>query len=195
MTRIECSGCGSALQLPEGLKDGAAFTCPRCGLIARNVESVRRFRWSELEPFVRRRGVSRANFWGGLLGSLAWIPALVVVLLATDKFDIGLLLAVAGPYLVLLAVLLQRRGRTPAALWAAHQWVGFGLYVLYLFTIFSMFPNRAGVILDISGMNRSVIARWMLAVLGASAVAGGLLVAWLYRVRARSLPRAVLAGS
>ena len=194
MTPIECSGCGTALQLPEGLANGAAFTCPACGLMARNVESVRRFRWSELDPFVRKHGVSRANFWGGLIGSVAWIPALVVVLLATDKFSIGLLLAVAGPYLVLLALLFHRRGRTPAALWSGHYWVGFGLYFLYLFTIFSMFPNWAGVILDISGMNRAVIMRWMLAVLGASAVVGGLAMAWLYRMRARSLPRAVVAS-
>jgi len=193
MTRVECSGCGSPLQLPDGLAEGAAFTCSRCGNIARNVESIRRFRWAELDPYMQKHGVSRANLWGGLIGSLVWIPALVVVLVATDQFDIGLLAAVAAPYLILLAVLKQRRPRTPAMLWAAHQWVGFGLYFLYLFTIFSMFPRWAGVILDISGMNRSVITRWMLAVLGVSAIVGGLAVAWLYRARARNLPRATVA--
>jgi len=193
MTRIECSGCGSALQLPDGLKEGAAFACAQCGQVARNVESVRRFRWAELDPYVQKHGVSRANLWGGLIGSLVWIPALVVVLVATDQFDVGLLAALAAPYLVLLAVLKQRRPRTPATLWAAHQWVGFGIYFLYLFTLFSMFPRWAGVVLDISGMNRSVITRWMLAVLGTSAIGGGFAVSWLYRARVRSLPRAPLA--
>jgi thiol:disulfide interchange protein len=61
---------------------------------------------------------------------------------------------------------------------------------VYLFTLFSFFPKWAGLILDISGMNRSVIARWMLAVLGASSIVGGLAVAWLYRSRAGRLPRA-----
>ena len=191
MTRVECSGCGSSLQLPEGLKEGAAFACSKCGQIARNVESVRRFRWAELDPYVQKHGVSRANLWGGLIGSVVWIPALVIVLVATDQFDVGLLAAMAAPYLVLLAVLKQRRPRTPTTLWAAHQWVGFGLYFLYLFTLFSLFPKWAGVVLDISGMNRAVITRWMLAVLGASAIAGGISVAWLYRARAKSVPRAI----
>lgn len=190
MIRVECSCCGAPLRLPEGLAEGAPFACARCGQIARNVESVRRFRWAELEPFERKHGISRANYWGALIGSLAWIPALMIVLWATDQFDVGLLVTVAAPYLFLLAVLMQRRGKLPAGLWASQQWIGFGLYFLYLFALFSAFPKWAGVILDISGTNRAVITRWMLLVLGASSVAGGVAVAWLYRARARSVPRA-----
>ena len=193
MNRVECSCCGVPLQLPEALSEGAAFTCARCDNIARNVESIRRFRWAELEPFVQKHGISRANYWGALIGSLAWIPALVIVLWATGQFDVGLLVAVAAPYLFLLAVLTQRRAKTPAGLWASQQWLGFGLYFVYLFALFSIFPRWAGVILDISGSNRAVITRWMLAVLGASSIAGGIAVAWLYRARARGLPRAEVA--
>jgi hypothetical protein len=188
---VECGTCGAGLRLPDGLAEGAAFACGQCGQVARNVESTRRLRWSEVDPYVRRHGVSRFNLWSGLLGSVAWIPILAFVLLATGYFDIGLLLVVAAPYLAVLAVLKQRRARTPPALWLAHLWIGLGAYLVYLFTVVSVFPKWVGLILDVSGTNRSIISRWMLATMGAGAIVVGACLDRYYRSRARRVPRAV----
>jgi thiol:disulfide interchange protein DsbD len=190
MPRIECAGCGFVLAVPDELREGAGFTCAHCGLIARNVESARRFHWAELDPYVRRHGVSRGNLWGGTIGSLAWLPVLGVVLALQGRFDLGLFVALAAPYLFLLAVLKQRRPRTPALLWATHLWIGLGLYLLYLWLLISFFPGWAGVLLDSSGAGGGGVMPSMLVAMGATCVLVGTGISWSYRVRARRLPRA-----
>ena len=190
MPRIECAGCGYALAVPDDLREGGAFACAHCGLIARNVESARRFHWAELDPYVRRHGVSRANLWGGLIGSLAWLPVLGVVLAVQGRFDLGLFVALAAPYLLLLGVLRQRRPHTPAMLWTTHLWMALGVYLLYLWLLVTLLPAWAGRLVDGSGGGGGGVMPLMFAALGATWVAAGAVVSWLYRVRARRLPRA-----
>src|SRR5512134_299830 len=70
VTRVECLGCGHVLDLPPSVVEGGEFACAHCGLLMRNVEAARAFRWADVDPYVRRHGASRANLWGGLGGSV-----------------------------------------------------------------------------------------------------------------------------
>ncbi|HZM00552.1 MAG TPA: thioredoxin family protein [Planctomycetota bacterium] len=164
MPRIECAGCGFVLAVPDDLREGAGFTCAHCGLIARNVESVRRFRWAELDPFVRRHGVSGANLWGGVVGSLVWLPVLTIVLAAEGRFELGLFVAIAAPYLFLQGVLKQRRPRPPTALWAAHLWL-----------LVALFSGSAGALVDSAGAGGNVLPA-MIVAMGATGTAPLVLV-------------------
>lgn len=79
MTRIECLGCGHVLVLPGSIPEGGTFACAHCRLVMQNVEAARRFRWKEVDPYVRRHGASRLNLWGGLGGAVLWLPILASV--------------------------------------------------------------------------------------------------------------------
>jgi hypothetical protein len=189
-TRVDCACCGHVLTLPPELAESARFTCGHCGLVMRNVEFTRAFRWAHVDPYARKHGTSRANLWGGLLGSLAWLPVLAGVMAWRGELDVGLLLVVAAPYLLMLAVLRTLRARTPAALWGFYLWGALGGYFVYLRVLLFFFPGWAGALLDTSVPSLSV------------GTLGGLGIAWmligvvgsiLYRRHARRPP--VLTGA
>lgn len=184
--RIECPCCGHALAVPADVRDNALFTCAHCGMIIRNCEGSRAFRWNLVDPYVRRHGASRANLWGGLIGSLAWLPALALAMAVGGTFDVGLLLLLAGPYLVLLAALRLRRPRTPAVVWGMELWAGLGAYILLLAALNLLRPELMTPVFGGSGRLAPTAALalgalWLLMGVGGRA--------W-YRRRAARLPQA-----
>jgi len=189
MTAIECAGCGARLTIPDGLAEGGGFTCSHCGLIGRNTESARRFRWADLEPYVRRHGVSRVNLWGGLIGSAVWIPTLGLVTAAQGRFSLPMFVGLAAPYLALLALLKQRRRRRPPVLWASDLWIGLGLFLVYIWLLCALFPNWMRPLVDNSGAFGGGAMPSFFWVTGVACVLVGALVGWLYRSWASRLPR------
>lgn len=185
--RIECPCCGHALAVPPEVRENAHFACAHCSLMLRNAPGARAFRWEHVDPYVRRHGVSRANLWGGLLGSLAWLPALALAMALSGRFDVGALLLLAGPYLVLLAVMRKRRARTPAVAWSMELWAGLGAYILLLYAFHLVLPARMAVVFAEGGGSfgppaaLALGATWLLMGLGGRA--------W-YRRRAARLPQA-----
>jgi len=183
---IECPCCGHVLALPDTLRENALFACAHCGMVIRNCAGSRAFRWAHLDPYVRRNGASRANLWGGLLGALAWLPVLALVMLLTGRFDVRVLLVLAGPYLALLAVLRARRARTPAIVWCMELWAGLGAYLLYLHVLGLILPDRMKLVYSASG---ALSGPAMLVGLGGTWLALGILGRTWYRRRAARLPQ------
>jgi hypothetical protein len=188
--RVECQCCGHVLALTQDLPEGARFTCGHCSLVMRNVEYARAFRWAHVDPCVRKHGASRANLWGGFLGALAWLPVLAGMMAWRGQFDVGLLLVVAAPYLLMLAVLRALRARTPAALWRFYLWGALGGYFVYLRALLYFFPDWAGVLLDTSVPSLST---WTVGGLGVAWMLIGIIGSLVYKRRARSAP--VFRGS
>jgi hypothetical protein len=180
---LECPCCGYVLALPAEVSEGAPCSCGHCGNMLRNDVAARSFRWAAQEPYIRRNGVSRANLWGGLIGALAWLPALIVVMLFTSRFDIVLLLALAAPYLVVLAVLRARRARTPPTVWMMEVWIGFGSYLVYLLALHVFLPQDSRVVFDFGGLGPAAVGLLGFLWLGIGLVGKG----W-YRRRAARLP-------
>jgi len=181
---LECPCCGHVLAVPAEVSDDALCACAHCGMVLRNCTGSRAFRWALVDPYVRRHGVSRANLWGGMLGALVWLPVLAIVMAVTGKFDIALLLALAGPYLILLAFMRKRRAATPALVWTMELWIGFGLYLLYLGLLHALLPQRLEVVFSAGGVGMLTIF-----VLGGAWVAFGLCGRAWYRGRAARLPQ------
>jgi hypothetical protein len=181
---LECQGCGHVLAVPADLRDRALCACAHCGLILRNCAGSRAFRWAHVDPYVRRHGASRANLWGGLLGSLAWLPALAVSMALQQGFDLVALVILAVPYLLLLAVLRARRARSPAAVWMMELWAFLGAYLLYLAALGAAWPARFGGVFATGGLAPHAVG-----VLGALWLALGLAGRGWYRWRAARLPR------
>jgi hypothetical protein len=186
--RIECPCCGHALAVPPEVREHALFACGHCGMVIRNCEGSRAFRWADVDPYVRRNGASRANLWGGLIGALAWLPVLALVMLLKGGFDVRVLLALAGPYLVLLAVLRGRRARTPAIVWSMELWAGLGAYLLYLHVLGLILPSQMRLV---SSGELSLSGPAMLVGLGSTWLAVGLGGRAWYRRRAARLPQAM----
>src|SRR5262245_8890387 len=84
-TTLECPCCGHVLAVTPDVGENALAACAHCGMVIRNCTGSRAFRWSMVDPYVRRHGASKANLWGGLLGSLAWIPVLALVMAITGR--------------------------------------------------------------------------------------------------------------
>jgi hypothetical protein len=186
VTRIECLGCGHVLALPASIAEGGDFACAHCGLWMRNVEAARRFRWQDVDPYVRRHGASRANLWGGLGGAVLWLPILACVLAAQGRFD-GLFLAALGlPYLALLAVFGAKRARTPATVWQYGLWIGLGLYGLYLGALLVLRPDWAPLLSGTSGVDMGPLG---FLGLGAGGVLAGAIAVAVHRRRVREVPR------
>jgi hypothetical protein len=185
--RIECPCCGHALAVPPDVREKALFACAHCGMVIRNCEGSRAFRWAHVDPYVRKNGTSRANLWGGLLGALAWLPVLALVMLLTGRFDVRILLALAGPYLALLAVLRARRPRLPAIVWSMELWAGLGAYLLYLHLLGLLMPDRMKVVYTGSA---ALSGPAMVLGLGGTWLAVGLAGRAWYRRRAARLPQA-----
>lgn len=145
-------------------------------------EALRAFRWASVDPYVRRHGVSRWNLWGGLLGSVLWIPAFGVVLALQGRFDAPFLAALTLPYggLVLLA---RKRARTPAALWMGWVWACMGAYGIYVFGLIAAVPAWGALLSSAGGPPR------FFGTFGAIALAVGLFQTALYRRKVARAPR------
>ena len=185
---LDCPTCGHALVLPPEVRERALVACAHCGHIVRNCPGSRAFRWASLDPYVRRHGTSRHNLWGGLLGSLAWLPALAVAMAVRDRFSLVALVALTLPYLVLLAVLRFRRARTPPMVWTMELWMALGAYLLYLAALRLFWLQTFGDILGVGGVTPLAVV-----VLGSMWLALGLAGRGWYRWRAARLPQ--LTGS
>lgn len=183
---VDCRGCGRRLGLPDGLSEGSTFACAHCGLIARNGPAARAVRWAELDPFVRARGASRINLWGGALGACAWVVVLFFVV-AAGWFPLDLALALALPWLALVAGLVRLRAGRPAGVFLGMLWVALGAFMLYTRLLTWLWPGWAGHHL---GHEQIQVAPDLLLWFGLLATAlGGL--AWAgYRFWSRRVPQA-----
>jgi hypothetical protein len=193
-TTLECPCCGHVLAVPPDVAENALVTCAHCGMVIRNCLGSRAFRWSMVDPYVRRHGATRANLWGGLLGSLAWLPVLAIVMAVTGRFDLLLLCVLAVPYLGLLAWLKARRPRTPQMVWSMELWAGLGTYFVYLGLLHVFLPQRLEVLFAVSGTPAGgPVALLTILVLGGTWLLLGLVGRGWYRRRAQRLPQ--LAGT
>ena len=195
MLAIDCHACGRTLELPATFPEGGDFACGHCGMWMRNVQAARRFRFADLDPYVRRHGASRVNLWGGTVGAALWLPILAGVLAWRGMLDAGFLAAVGLPYVVLLAVLFRRRAGAPAARFGAWTWAGLGIYLLYLFVLLELVPGyaaRFGAASEAGG--GPAVPTLFLGVFGGAALAAGTLADLGYRRRAARLPRFFARG-
>jgi len=190
MQVIDCSCCGRALALPEGLKEGAAFACSGCGMGARNVAFTRAFRWESQDPYLRKHGASRGGLWGGFFGSLVWLVVLAVLMLLRSKFHLGAFVAIAAPYLLLLVSLRLLRPRRPALLWMMYLWMGLGAYCIYLAGLEVLLKDWTDVMKTFADVSPA-----LLLALGSAWLVTGFVGAWLYRGYIRRLPQALPAPS
>jgi hypothetical protein len=186
MTRLECLGCGHVLELPPSIGEGGWFACASCGLVMRNVAAARSFRWRDVDPYVRRHGASRTNLWGGLTGAVLWLPILAGVLAAQGRFDGAFLVALALPYLALLAVLARTRSRTSAASLLYRLWAGLGGYAVYVGALLLLEPRWRPLLSGTSGVE--IAPRGLLGFGAIALVVGGAGGA-VHRARMRSVPR------
>ena len=193
-TTLECPCCGHALAVSPDVADDALVACAHCGMIVRNCTGSRAFRWALLDPYVRRHGVNRANLWGGLLGSLVWLPVLAIVMAVTGRFDIFLLCLLAVPYLAMLGWMKARRPRTPPLVWSMELWAALGAYFLYLGLLHVLLPQRMEVLFAVSGTpSGGPVALLTIMVMGGAWLIFGLAGRAWYRRRALRLPQ--LSGS
>jgi hypothetical protein len=185
MPIIECPCCGSALALPEAVREGGAFACAACFQQLRNTQATRDFRWESVDPYIRKHGASKANIWGGLLGAMAWLPGLAIFLLLRGRFAIGAFLLIAAPYLLLLALLRAARARRPAMLWLMQLWTGLGLFLLYLAGLLTLLAGgEAALLSDFD------VAPALPASVGGIWLATGLGGTWWYKRTSTRLPQA-----
>ncbi len=188
---VDCQACGASLVVPPGVAEGREFACERCELLIANVEAARRFRWADLDPYVRAHGASRWNFWGGLAGAAAWVPALAIALAVAGRFDASLVAALGLPYLGMLLVLARMRARAPAARWLSWLWIGLGAYLVYAGMLLRSVPRWAAAVSAGSG---PTLVPWGF---GAVALVVGVAGELLYRRRFARAPkaRAVVRGN
>jgi hypothetical protein len=186
MAHIDCQCCGAGLEVTPIIPEGAQFACAHCGLILLNVPAARSFRWADLDPYIREHGASRANLWGGVAGSALWLIIFGVVTAARGTFRPGLMLALALPYLALLAVLFRGRARTPAALWGYRLWTGLGAYGVYLWLLLTLKPDW-GEVFVAAGTDPYDVA--ILGIFGVVSLLVGLFASARYRRRAARLPQ------
>ena len=189
-TTLECPCCGHVLAVTPDVADNALVACAHCGMVLRNCVGSRAFRWSMVDPYVRRHGVSRANLWGGLLGSLVWLPVLAIVMAVTGRFDILLLCVLAVPYLLMLGWMKARRARTPPLIWSMELWAALGAYFLYLGLLHVLLPQRLEVLFAVSGTpTGGPVALLTIMVMGGAWLLFGLGGRAWYRRRALGLPQ------
>ena len=150
------------------------------------MEAAREFRWAAVDPYVRRHGASRLNLWGGLLGSVVWLPILAVVLVVEGGFDLTLVLALALPYVAILGWLAPRRAHTPALLWMMLLWSALGAYFCYVWALLVARPEW-GRAFATAGTH-SAPPR-VLGIMGAVWMVTGFTGAVLYRRHAMRVPR------
>jgi hypothetical protein len=190
MPVIDCQACGRRLDLPEDFPEAGDFACAHCGLWMRNVEAARAFRWASLDPYVRRHGASRVNLWGGLAGSVLWLPIVLALMAARGAMTASLALALSLPYLGLMLWLVRRRAGVAAILWILWLWAGIGAYAAYAWALLRLVPDWRQL-LEKAGAPAGAGpgALGFLWIYGSIAMTVGVGGAWLYRRRARRLPQ------
>jgi hypothetical protein len=187
VSRIECQGCGYVLEVPPTVGEGGQFVCANCRLIMLDVRAAREFRWSHVDAYTRKHGASRANRWGGFIGSVIWLPIFASVAAVKGEFRPQMMLALAIPYLGLLALLFRERAQTPAAVWLLHLWIGLGAYGVYLWLLFTMIPDWWRVF-DVVGGNPP--PPLVLGIAGLGFIVFGVFGTLRYRRKAARLPQA-----
>jgi predicted RNA-binding Zn-ribbon protein involved in translation (DUF1610 family) len=138
---VECQSCGWKLEVPPGAGEGREFACGNCGLLLRNVEPTREFRWSSLDPYTRRYGASRLRFWGGLLVGSLWLPALAAALTIQNTFDPLFVTALGVPWFAIELWLARRRAGIPSVRWYVFLWIGIGAFVMYVAILVALIPK------------------------------------------------------
>ncbi|HSM92598.1 MAG TPA: hypothetical protein VLT47_06875 [Anaeromyxobacteraceae bacterium] len=187
---VECQSCGWNLEVPYGTAEGREFACGHCGLLLRNVEPTRRFRWDSVDPFVRRHGATRLGLWAGGLAGLLWLPAIAASLVVRHRFDPGFLAALGVPWCAIELWLARRRIATPSVRWHVFLWIGAGAFAMYAALLVAVIPSWRPLL----GLGDDPEALKLLFVLGVMATmvgaAGASLYGWILRrtPRARATP-------
>jgi hypothetical protein len=178
---VDCQSCGSSLELPIGLGEGREFACSHCGLLLRNVEATREFRWADVDRFTRRHGTSRLRFWAGLFAGLAWLPAAAGALALRHRFVPAFVAALAVPWCAIVLWLARRRPSTPLARWYVLLWVGVGAFAIYVAMLVAIVPAWRPLL----GIGEDPEALKLVFVIGVLAMmvgaAGASLYAWLLK--------------
>lgn len=137
---VDCQACGWVLQVPYGTEEGREFACGHCGLLLRNVEPTRTFQWQGLDPFVRRRGVTRLVFWLGIVAGFVWLPALAIALALRHGLDPRFVAAIGAPWLAIEFWLARSRAGRPRIRWYVLLWLALGAYVTYVAILVGVVP-------------------------------------------------------
>ncbi|MGB8932341.1 MAG: hypothetical protein WCC48_13945 [Anaeromyxobacteraceae bacterium] len=137
---VDCQSCGWNLEVPPGTPEGREFACGHCGLLLRNEEPTRAFRWTSVDPFVRRHGATRLGLGAGLLAGFSVVPATAVSLLLRHRFDPLFLSAIAIPWCAIGLWLARRRVATPSIRWHVSLWIGAGAFATYVALVVAAVP-------------------------------------------------------
>lgn len=138
---VDCQSCGWSLELPPGTAEGREFACGHCGLLLRNVDATREFRWATVDPFVRRHGATRLGLWAGVLAGFLWVPTVAASLLFRGRFDPIFLSALGVPWCAIEYWLARQRVETPSARWYVFLWIGVGAFGMYVAILVALIPT------------------------------------------------------
>jgi predicted RNA-binding Zn-ribbon protein involved in translation (DUF1610 family) len=138
---VECQSCGWSLEVPLGTGEGREFACGHCGLLLRNEEPTREFRWNRLDPFTRNHGAPRLRFWVGVLAGFLWLPAIAASLLFRHAFDPVFLGALGVPWCAIEYWLARQRAGIPRARWYVYLWIGVGAFAMYVAIVVALIPS------------------------------------------------------
>jgi len=137
---VDCQSCGWSLEVPPAAGEGREFACGHCGLLLRNVDSTREFRWTSVDPFLRRHGATRLGLGVGILAGFLWLPAMAASLLLRQRFDPVFLAALGVPWGAIEYWLARRRPETPTARWYVFLWIGVGAFAMYVAILVAVIP-------------------------------------------------------
>jgi len=178
---VDCQSCGWNLEVPFGTGEGREFACGHCGLLLRNVEPTREFRWSSVDPFSRRHGATPLRFWIGVLAGFLWIPALAASLLMRHRLDPVFLAALGVPWCAIEYWLARHRAGIPQVRWYVFLWIGIGAFATYVALLVAIVPPWRTLL----GIGENPDALKLVFVLGVLAMmvgaAGASAYAWLLR--------------
>jgi hypothetical protein len=178
---VDCQSCGWNLEVPPGTGEGREFACGHCGLLLRNVEPTLEFRWSSLDPFERRRGVTRLRFWTGVLAGFFWVPAIAASLLFRRAFDPVFLAALGVPWCAIEFWLARQRAGIPAVRWYVFLWIGVGAFAMYVAILVAVIPTWRPL-LGVGENPEALKLVFMLGVLATMVgVAGASLYSWVLK--------------
>lgn len=137
---VECQTCGWSLQVPPGVGEGGEFACGHCGALLRNDDLARAFRWSAVDPYVRRHGASRPIVWGATTLALLCVPAMAAHLHLSRELDMVFLATLTAPWVLIIVWLLVLRGRVPRVRWYVFLWIGLGAYATFVAILVGLIP-------------------------------------------------------
>lgn len=183
---VDCQSCGWSLEVPPVTGEGQEFACGHCGMLLRNVEPTREFRWANTDPFTRRHGAPRALYWLGIVGGLLWVPAAAVALGLRHRLDPLFIAATAAPWGTIVWWLAQGRAGTPKARWYVQLWIGVGAFAMYLAILVALVPPWRPLL----GVGDNPDALKLVFTSGVMAMMVGLAGASMYRWVLRRTPTA-----